>query len=114
MANLCEEKAGGFALRSMNHIDGVRGERTFATEEHVREAKQLIRELKYTNILDYLRQWQSLDLTIWRSGDVAKDEVELSLARIIICVVGRTAKFATDEEWVEKVLRVGLQEASMV
>ncbi|KAL0630252.1 hypothetical protein Q9L58_010901, partial [Maublancomyces gigas] len=126
-ANLCEEKAAGFALRYINRMEYVRGERvhpefafwnnfvihlktTFTTEEVVREAKQLMRELKYTNIPDYLRECQSVNLTIRQSGDDWREEVELILPRKIIHVVGRSGKFANDEQWVEEVLRVGLRE----
>ncbi|KAL0630258.1 hypothetical protein Q9L58_010895, partial [Maublancomyces gigas] len=86
---------------------------TFATEEEVREAKQVMRELKYNNFAHYFREYQSLNLTIGRSGYNWGEEVELLLSRKIIHVVRGSGKFATDEEWVGEVLRVGLREQTM-
>ncbi|KAL0630512.1 hypothetical protein Q9L58_010640 [Maublancomyces gigas] len=116
--------------QNKNRMECVRGERvhpeyafwnnfvihlkkTFATEEEIREEKQLMRELKYTNIAKYLRECQSLNLTIGRSGEDWREEVELLLPRKINSLVGRSGKFATDEEWVEEVLRVCLLEQTM-
>lgn len=83
---MCTENASGWTLRYINSMQGLRGERihleyaywtnfiismekTIATLEEGRAAKVQVRELKYTNIDDYLRECQQLNLKIGRVDD---------------------------------------------